>query len=65
MEQNHHVEPKQCSHEVCTDSYTPHHWGAKRAQSLGWFLQKNGDAWCPKHIPDWVVEWRRRNQKEN
>lgn len=59
------VEPQQCSHDGCTDSYVPHHWGAKQAERLGWFIQKNGDAWCPKHIPNWVAKWRAQKQKGN
>lgn len=28
-------------------------------------MQRNGDAWCPDHTPDWVAEWRiKRKAKE-
>lgn len=64
MPERYHIEPKKCSRDGCTKSYTPHHWGAKRAESEGWFLQKNGDAWCPDHNPDWVAAWRARRKKK-
>jgi NTP pyrophosphatase (non-canonical NTP hydrolase) len=32
----------------------------KRAQTAGWFMQRNGDHWCPEHVPDWVEGWRER-----
>ena len=40
----------------CTESVANHRWGQIKAD--GWFFKKNGDAWCSKHIPDWVKEWR-------
>lgn len=24
----------------------------------GWFHKKDGDSWCPEHIPAWVAAWR-------
>jgi hypothetical protein len=41
-----------------------HKHGTIDAHQRGWFLQRNGDAWCPDHIPDWVVEWRSKKSKE-
>lgn len=49
-----------CRKTGCSRDYFPDHWGKKEAARKGWFLQRNGDAWCPDHIPDWVVEWRQR-----
>ena len=46
--------------EKCEESYKGHHWGAVKAHDRGWFLQKDGTAWCPKHTPEWVEEWRER-----
>ncbi|WP_157533939.1 MULTISPECIES: hypothetical protein [Microbacterium] len=25
-----------------------------------WFFQRNGAAFCPDHLPEWVPEWRAR-----
>lgn len=60
----HSVQPKKCSKKSCTNTYTPHHWGTKQAGREGWFMQRNGVAWCPKHIPDWVAEWRKKKAEE-
>lgn len=57
------TDPQQCAQVGCEETFMPHHWGNIRAQNDGWFLQKNGDAWCPDHIPEWVAEWRQRTQK--
>jgi hypothetical protein len=35
-----------------------HHWGQQKAQNEGWFFQKNGDTFCPEHVPAWVGPWR-------
>lgn len=59
------VQPKKCSKEECSKTFTPHLWGTREAQRAGWFLQRNGDAWCPEHNPDWVAAWRaKRNGEE-
>lgn len=50
-----------CTHEGCTaGGFKDHYWGRVRAHDAGWFIQKNGDTWCPEHIPEWVEEWRAR-----
>lgn len=51
---------KKCSRPECSRTFRDHRWGAIQAQNDGWFLQTNGDAWCPEHVPDWVPEWRAR-----
>jgi hypothetical protein len=53
-----------CKASGCKNDFFPDKWGAMEAQRLGWFLQKNGDSWCPEHIPDWVAEWRARRVKK-
>lgn len=39
-------------------------WDRIKAGDEGWFFQKDGTAWCPKHTPAWVAEWRRRKSLE-
>lgn len=56
------VQPQKCTKEECPKTYMPHHWGTKEAGRAGWFLQRNGDAWCPDHTPDWVDEWRAKKK---
>lgn len=55
---------KSCSYEGCTETYKDHEWGHKKAQREGWFLQMNGDSWCPDHNPPWVKEWRNKKRRE-
>ena len=52
------VESKGCTHENCDAQYRDDKWGKIRAQNQSWFFQKTGEAWCPKHIPDWVEKCR-------
>lgn len=48
-----------CAHEGCPASgHKNHYWGRVRAHDEGWFIQKDGTAWCPDHTPEWVAEWR-------
>lgn len=46
----------QCDAEGCKARVRDHAWGVIKAD--GWFFQKNGDSWCPDHIPDWYWEWK-------
>lgn len=55
---------KQCAQPGCTASFRDHRWGATKAHDEGWFLQQNGDAWCPEHVPDWVAQWRKKQQRK-
>jgi hypothetical protein len=50
-----------CSDPTCDESHKDHRWGKIKAGSSGWFMSKDGSSWCPKHIPDWVKEWRVKN----
>lgn len=52
------VEPNKCAKDGCKKSYTPHEWDTTQANRDGWFIQRNGQAWCPSHHPEWVAEWR-------
>lgn len=47
-----------CNASECESEHPAHHWGNKRAETEGWFHQRNGDAWCPQHVPAWVPAWR-------
>ncbi|AOZ64930.1 hypothetical protein SEA_OLYMPICHELADO_65 [Streptomyces phage OlympicHelado] len=53
-----------CSNAECPKSFPNHKHGTIGAHQDGWFLQRNGDAWCPDHIPDWVAEWRAKKNKK-
>ena len=55
------VEEIPCSDEECTETVRNHYWGRVKS---GWFFQKDGSAWCPAHIPEWVAEWRARKAAE-
>jgi hypothetical protein len=47
-----------CAAEGCPLSFPTHRWGKTRAHDEGWFEQKDGTAWCPDHVPEWVEGWR-------
>jgi hypothetical protein len=47
-----------CSADGCDATVPDHYWG--KVKAAGWFFQRNGDAWCPEHVPEWVAEWRSR-----
>lgn len=49
-----------CDHPNCSNFIKAHAWGYIKANDAGWFLQRNGDCWCPEHIPDWVSKWREK-----
>jgi hypothetical protein len=49
----------ECTTDGCTATHKPHMWGNIRAEQEGWFHQRNGTAWCPVHVPEWVTAWRR------
>lgn len=51
-----------CDHPDCSSSMKTHAWGFIKANDAGWFIQKNGDCWCPEHIPEWVALWRAKKR---
>lgn len=50
-----------CSIEGCDHSIKNHAWGKIKAE--GWFFLRNGTAFCPDHIPDWVAGWRESRRR--
>lgn len=52
--------PTQCTHQGCTAEHPAGKWGDIRAAEAGWFHKKDGTAYCPKHVPQWVTDWRAR-----
>ncbi len=53
-------ELEHCSEPGCEATVKNHYWGRVKADL--WFFQKNGDAWCPDHHPEWVAAWRARKK---
>lgn len=49
-----------CSHKDCDHQVKNHAWGMIKAD--GWLFQKNGDSWCPDHLPDWYAGWSRKKK---
>lgn len=43
----------------CDTQIPNHRWGKIKAE--GWLFRKDGTAWCPDHLPEWVVEWRKQH----
>lgn len=61
----------QCSQEGCeevvpkaTATKRTSSWDLLRATQAGWFTQKDGQVWCPKHVPDWVEGWRAEQREK-
>jgi len=55
--------PQTCASEGCDETRPGHGWRDYTKRGGGWFEQKNGDTWCPKHIPEWVAEWRAKRSR--
>lgn len=53
-----------CAEPGCEAEHKADHWNAIKAVEGGWFLQKNGDRWCPEHVPSWVPAWRERQRAQ-
>lgn len=54
-----------CRMSVECDAHFPNHrWGRIKAHSEGWYEGKDGHAYCPQHVPDWVKTWRRKKEKK-
>jgi hypothetical protein len=49
-----------CAAADCSATHPDHAWGKIHAHGAGWFTQKNGTAWCPDHVPEWVTSWRQK-----
>ena len=58
--EGHPVSSTKCAESDCTASVKNHYWGHVKAD--GWFFSKEGPAWCPEHLPDWVPAWRERQK---
>jgi len=52
-----------CDHPSCSMFVKAHAWGYIKANDAGWFFQRNGDCWCPDHIPEWVPAWREKMKR--
>ena len=47
-----------CAYPSCKAKTETHHWAKIKANEQGWFFEREGPIWCPKHNPPWVAEWR-------
>ena len=53
--------PTRCSHEKCPASVPGSKWAhVKATAEQGWLFLKNGETYCPDHLPEWVAAWRAR-----
>ena len=53
-----------CSHLDCETTHAASYWDSIKASDKGWFVQKDGTAYCPEHVPEWVEEWRLKNAEK-
>jgi len=51
-----------CAIKGCDKSHKTDQWNTKRAHTEGWFMQRNGDHWCPMHTPAWAADWREKQK---
>ena len=59
-----HGEYVYCSHRGCKNKHKNNKWANIKAISeKGWTHQKNGDVWCPEHLPEWVEAWREEGRR--
>lgn len=54
-----------CDHPGCSNYLKANCWGFIRGHDDGWFLKKNGDCWCPQHIPEWVTTWKANKERRH
>ena len=54
-----------CDHLECTASFKTSYWASIHAYSDGWFVKRNGEAYCPEHQPPWLAEWRERKARSD
>ncbi len=48
--------------EECEAQIENHRWGKTKAQN--WFFTRDGEkAYCPKHVPSWVEDWREKRAR--
>lgn len=50
-----------CEEQPCEEKLKNHAWA--QIKSEGWFFTRDGKAYCPRHIPAWVTEWRKKKGK--
>jgi hypothetical protein len=55
-----------CAHPTCRKTLAGHKWSKIKS---GWFFTKptedrEEEAFCPEHIPEWVEEWRAKKRAE-
>lgn len=62
MSPNPHTTYTHCSIDDCPERVADHYWGHVKAE--GWFFSKDGAAYCPQHVPEWVAGWRERKQRK-
>lgn len=48
--------------KVCALPGPKNKWESIRMGDAGWFFQKNGDSYCPLHVPIWAKKWRKKNK---
>jgi hypothetical protein len=56
MSDGHSVSLIKCT--VCKATVKNHYWSKMRANKEGWFFKRDGTAYCPEHLPEWLHEWR-------
>jgi len=55
--------PEPCLKPRCPRTVGRSKFERIRAGSEGWFFPREGGAWCPDHLPEWVPAWRERQKK--
>lgn len=54
------AERVKCAHPDCEKRIGNNKFAKIRAGVAGWyFSRKDGTIFCPKHVPEWVKEWRK------
>lgn len=53
---------KKCAEPTCDKTKPDADWAHRTPEGEGWFDQRNGDSWCPEHIPAWYTAWKAKKR---
>lgn len=59
------VEPTRvhCAADECPRHVADNKWA--KIHAIGWFFQRDGTAFCPDHLPEWLASWRDNKDVEH
>lgn len=49
--------------EGCYQTLENQAWAKIKAE--GWVFLKNGQSFCPSHVPSWYADWKRKKESRS